>query len=61
MEEYPVRIHGITGEEVTVLGTLTLPCMVAGKAVEHQLVVADIVEPALLGLDFMRTHRATWD
>ena len=61
IEEYPIRIHGITGEEVKVLGALTLPCQVAGKAVEHQLVVADIGEPALLGLYFMGGHQATWD
>ena len=27
----------------------------------HKLVVADVVEPILIGLDFMRSHRATWD
>ena len=61
MKLYKGVLHGITGEEVKVLGALTLPCQVAGKAVEHQLVVADIVEPVLLGLDFLRTIQATWD
>ena len=54
VEDYPVRIQGITGKEV--LEALTLPCLVAGKAV-----VADSVEPALLGLDFLKVHQATWD
>ena len=58
---YPLRITGISGENVRVLGTVSLPCVVAGKAVEHRFVVADVVEPILMGLDFMQSNKATWD
>ena len=60
-EKYSARITGISGEDVEVLGTLTLPCLVAGRALVHQFVVADVVEPVLLGMDFLNMHRATWD
>ena len=55
-----IEIHGVTGEEVRVAGLLEVPCKVAGKAI-LQFVVAGIVEPVLLGIDFMRKHKATWD
>jgi len=58
---YPVRITGVTGEPVKVKGSITLACEVAGKTVSHEFVIADIVEPVLLGVDFMRKHQATWD
>ena len=58
---YPARITGISGEEVEILGSLLLPCIVAGRLQTHKFVVADVVEPFLIGLDFMRSHRATWD
>ena len=61
VESCAVRVHGISGEDIDVLGTLTLPCVVAERAVCHKFVVAEIVEPVLLGVDFMSLHRATWD
>lgn len=36
-------------------------CPVAGRTQVHKFVVADIVESVLIGLDFMRLHRANWD
>ena len=44
------RVHGVSGEEVKVLGTLELPCWIAGKALLHTFVVADKVEPVLFDL-----------
>ena len=53
------RITGVTGKEVRVAGLMEVPCKVAGKAVLHEFVVAEIVEPVLLGIDFTRKHQAT--
>ena len=44
VSQYDIKITGISGEEVSVTGLLNLPCQVAGKAVMHAFVVADIVE-----------------
>ena len=60
VSEYDTKITGISGEQVSVTGLLKLPCQVAGKAVRHAFVVADIVENMLLGVDLMRQHQATW-
>lgn len=41
------------------LGGTVVPCMIAGWA--YKFIVAHNVEPMLIGLDFLRSHRATWD
>ena len=58
---YHTRVHGVTGAAVKVVGAIELPCEVAERAVLHEFVIADIVEPVLLGVDFLRRHQATWD
>jgi hypothetical protein len=61
VKRYPDKIIGVSGEAVEVVGTLELPCKVAGKNVVHEFVVGTIMEPVLLGYDFMSKHRARWD
>ena len=61
VSQYNTRITGISGEQVSVTGLLKIPCQVAGKAVIHAFVVADIVENVLLGVNFMRPYQATRD
>ena len=36
-------------------------CLIAGRLLTQEFVIASIVEPVLLGLDFIRRNRAVWD
>ena len=54
------RVQGISGEVVPVKGSISLMCSIAGRTM-HEFVVAKIAESALLGMDFLRRHRAAWD
>lgn len=54
-----VHVTGISGEDVKVQGVITLYSNM--EIWDTLFIVADRVEPVLLGLDFMRSHLATWD
>ena len=55
------KLHGAGGTTIPVLGTIKLACIIEGRNLEQEFVVAPIVKPMFLGLDFMRKHKASWD
>ena len=57
----PCRFAGIAGDSVHTYGMITVPCEIAGRKCNQLFVVADIVEGALLGLDFINEHKVSWD
>ena len=61
VEPSAIMITGISGERVKSSGYIHLPCRIAGRVVSHRFVVAGIVEPVLIGVDFLKCHQATWD
>ena len=40
---------------------ITLDCLVAGRDLSQDFVIASIVEPILIGLDFIVSHHASWN
>ena len=61
LEPCGVRIIGVGGKPLEVSGCLSLDCRVAGRRLQHEFVVARICEPVLIGMDFIRQHKAIWD
>ena len=56
-----IALSSISGETLQVAGSIELPCRVAGRSQVHRFVIANVVEPFLIGMDFMKAHQATWD
>ena len=61
IEPYLVTVVGVGGKRVPILGQIHLECEVAGRVMMQRFIVACICEPVLLGMDFIRQHRAVWD
>ena len=61
IEPYKHVVRGASGEPISVRGELTMDCIIAGRKVKQDFVVADISEDVLLGLDFMVKYEAGWD
>jgi hypothetical protein len=58
----PIRFLGISGDPFISPGFLPLTCKIEGRTIpRHNFVIADIVETALLGLDFWNKHKVNWD
>ena len=55
------RIRGAGGDSIPTFGTVTLTCRISEKELLQDFVIASIVEPILLGLDFIVAHKASWN
>jgi hypothetical protein len=52
---------GVNGSSLKVDGILDVNCKIEDRLFAHQFVIADMVEDALLGLDFLQPYGATWN
>ena len=55
------KVRGAGGDSIPTFGVVTLDCNVAGRTLTQDFVIALIVEPILLGLDFIIAHKASWN
>ena len=54
-------VTGAAGKTIPVVGELTLSCQIGDRNVSQKFIVADVVIPMLLGLDFITRYKASWD
>ena len=54
-------MQGAGGEVIPTRGVVNIQCEIAGQLLMQEFVIASIVEPVLLGLDFIRSNRVVWD
>ena len=53
--------RGARGRPIVTYGYIHLECIISGRKVEQDFVLADISEPLILGLDFIVQNEASWD
>lgn len=58
----PIQFLGIKGKAFLSPGFIPLSCKIEGKIIQsHSFVIANIVETALLGLDFWNKYEVNWN
>ena len=65
-EYYPlqstlVKLKAVNNSSVRVEGSVDLNIVIGKKQVRHTFIVADISDTAILGMDFLRQYKCTWN
>jgi hypothetical protein len=61
LEPCPVSFYAAGGNKMSVDGVMSASMRIDGRLFHHRFVVAEIVEDAILGVDFLNKHRINWD
>ena len=61
LRPYGRKVRGAGGNEIPTFGVIELPCIIEGKEIKQDFVLASICEQVLLGLDFMMDYQASWN
>ena len=61
LKPFNIDVTDSQGESIDVRGITTLNCIISGRELTQDFVIARISEPLLLGLDFIHKYNASWD
>ena len=61
LEPCPITFRGVGGSSLKANGIKVFNCEIGGKVLSQLFVIAPIIEPVILGLDFMEANKATFD
>ena len=61
LEEFEGELTSVDGSLVKVLGRATFNIQIGTKSVRHRVIVAEVVNQGILGVDFLQEHKMTLD
>jgi predicted aspartyl protease len=61
LEVTTLRLYAANGKDIPLLGTMNIPIIIEGHHTMAKVVVSDVIDELILGVDWLTTQGCVWD